>query len=408
MVGCTHEEENIFDDSAAVRVQKSIAECYDVLTSASNGWVMEYYPEAQQSYGGYNMLLKFDKDGTATVACDMYEATDVTSSLYQIKQSAGALLTFDTYNEIFHAFSDPGAPLGGDNGYGLEGDYEFLILSAAADTVKVKGKKSGNIMCLTPVPAGESWEEFITSIQEAEETMANSSYRLDISDFTATVSQSNRVLYITYGEGEDAVEVAAPFIQTKTGFKFYAPIELNGVTITELTYNESEGVFYASDNNSVVLTPVIPPINQQFINGTWFFNGKNMDSLCKAYFNMAVKGSANEGEEIAYMYMGKGSNGFAFYFNSGGYAGWLGYKYTLIEEDQVSIAFAMSGDSNGIYYHNNCNYNYPLTYLGYSSAKTWRIEADNLKSPSSLKLINVADETQWFILSSSPVYYPFR
>ncbi len=164
---CTNEEDDLFDTSSALRADAAIAADTKILTDAANGWMMEYFPEAQQSYGGYNVLLKFGTDGKVTVASELYENSDITTSLYSVKQSAGIVLSFDTYNEIFHFFSDPSDPAGvGGNGYGLEGDYDFLILEATAEKVTLKGKKTGGIAVLTPMK--EDWEEYILALQHAE------------------------------------------------------------------------------------------------------------------------------------------------------------------------------------------------------------------------------------------------
>ena len=84
---------------------------------------MGHFPEANQAFGGYNVLLKFGTDGKVTVASELYGASQTATSLFSVKQSAGIVLSFDTYNTIFHLFSDPADPTGaGGKGYGLEGD----------------------------------------------------------------------------------------------------------------------------------------------------------------------------------------------------------------------------------------------------------------------------------------------
>lgn len=104
---CTHEEEDLFSKSSAERAGEAIVEVKDVLANATNGWVLEYYPQSQMSYGGYNVLAKFDREGNVKMASDIAKPTESATSLYSVKQSGGVMLTFDTYNEIFHLFSDP-------------------------------------------------------------------------------------------------------------------------------------------------------------------------------------------------------------------------------------------------------------------------------------------------------------
>ena len=54
---CTPEEENLFNDSSANRIEATLKADKEVLTSAKNGWLMEYYPSANLTYGGYNILV---------------------------------------------------------------------------------------------------------------------------------------------------------------------------------------------------------------------------------------------------------------------------------------------------------------------------------------------------------------
>lgn len=108
MVACTPEVEDIFGENAANRIEKRMAADKAVLTGAQNGWLMEYYPASGQIYGGYNVLVLFKEDGKVTVSADITGvATAQATSTYRLKEQAGSTLTFDTYNDIFHVFSDP-------------------------------------------------------------------------------------------------------------------------------------------------------------------------------------------------------------------------------------------------------------------------------------------------------------
>ena len=215
---CTPEEEDIFSDSSANRADAAIKADMQVLTGAANGWLMEYYPEMSQTYGGYNILLSFSEDGHVTVAGDVANPTDTSTSLFSVKQSAGIVLSFDTYNEIFHFFSDPGNSQGGGNAYGLEGDYDFLILEATPQQVKLKGKKSGSYAVLTPMEG--DWATYIQEIQAAESAMLAAQYNITDGTNSATASVNYRNMTITYMEGEEALSMPAPFIVTLTGIKF--------------------------------------------------------------------------------------------------------------------------------------------------------------------------------------------
>lgn len=85
---CTSEVDDVFDQSAANRINQSIAEYQEVLRSAGNGWVLNYYPAATKAYGGYTMLIRFHKEGTADVSCDLFQPDKVSTGAYDMVNSA--------------------------------------------------------------------------------------------------------------------------------------------------------------------------------------------------------------------------------------------------------------------------------------------------------------------------------
>ncbi|MDE6306810.1 MAG: DUF4302 domain-containing protein, partial [Muribaculaceae bacterium] len=130
---CSNDVESVFPESSANRIDAALADVQDVLIGPANGWLMEYYPGSAQLFGGFNVLMQFSFDGHVTVASESAKEGETATSTYTLKQSAGAVLSFDTYNSVFHYYSDPDAPGGGSAGYGMEGDFEFLIISVSPD-----------------------------------------------------------------------------------------------------------------------------------------------------------------------------------------------------------------------------------------------------------------------------------
>ena len=121
----------------------AVMNAIEILTEPTKTWEMAYFPNLEASSKGYNMVLKFNKNGNISVSAK--NKTD-SCSTWVIKSDYGPLLSFDTYNEVFHAFSDPR-----DDGAGLLGDYEFYILKATSDLVLLKGKKHGAYCVMRPM-----------------------------------------------------------------------------------------------------------------------------------------------------------------------------------------------------------------------------------------------------------------
>ena len=148
---CSRDEESLFEKPAAIRAQEAIENAFDVLTSHENGWEMAYFPNLETSAKGYNMVAKFNKNGNVSVTAKNNTTTGNkiqtdTASTWAVKSDYGPILTFDTYNDVFHAFSDPG-----NDGAGLLGDYEFLILKATPELVLLKGKKHSAYTIMRPM-----------------------------------------------------------------------------------------------------------------------------------------------------------------------------------------------------------------------------------------------------------------
>ena len=148
---CSRDEESLFDKSAAERAREAVENAFDVLTTAENGWEMAYFPNLEADAKGYNMVLKFNKNGNVSVTAKNMATTankimTDTASTWVVKSDYGPLLSFDTYNDVFHAFSDPG-----NDGAGMLGDYEFLILKATPELVLLKGKKHSAYTVMRPM-----------------------------------------------------------------------------------------------------------------------------------------------------------------------------------------------------------------------------------------------------------------
>lgn len=157
---CSRDEESLFEKPAAIRAQEAIDNAFNVLTSAENGWEMAYFPNLEASAKGYNMVLKFKKNGNVSVTAKNATTTGNkiltdTASTWAVKSDYGPILTFDTYNDVFHAFSDPKG-----DGAGLLGDYEFLILKATPELVLLKGKKHSAYTVMRPMKNPDLAEYF--------------------------------------------------------------------------------------------------------------------------------------------------------------------------------------------------------------------------------------------------------
>lgn len=282
---CSNDIDEVFDKPSAERVNDAIAEYKTVLTSAENGWLMKYYPKANTKYGGYNLLLKFGTDGNVTAMSDALGTDTKATSHYKLEQSASIVLSFDEYNKVIHFFSDPANPDGiGDNGKGMEGDLEFRVLTATADSVVMLGKKRGTKIVMTPMAKDADWTETINHIDDLEQEMQFPKYTCEVNDVKYVATTSYRTITFTSSNAEEG-STTEPYIVTDKGIEFYEPITLNGVTVKGFNYKGGDNYEFESTDAAVKMLGVVPPISEQVISGDWFFSVANMGSYTQAYWN---------------------------------------------------------------------------------------------------------------------------
>lgn len=402
LASCTFEEASYFETGSAQRANQAIEDYYSILTSSPNGWVMYMYPEANRSYGGFNVLCKFSTDGKVTVASPVtgdYEYT--ADSFYTIKQSAGIVLSFDSYNDVFHLFCDPEDPFGiGGTGYGLEGDYDFQIISASSEMVKLKGKKSGSYSTLIPAP--EDWEAYMASIDLADmEVCGYSRYVLHAGDKTADVSLNAYNFKFTTVVEDKKTDIDGPFVLIPGGCLLYEPVTVYGYSISGFLYDIETENLISVDNPDVYLTPYVAPLNEQLATGDWFISYNNVSAAVKSSFDKAYNGALEgEGERVVYLALCNGSHMISsysdiwglFFYMDAGYKGQYEMTATFVGEDKIKLEWSGAGQGDYSYYRSYCNYDYFLNVFGNSGKpKTFTITTDNVKHPSYLTLTDDAN-----------------
>ena len=127
--------------------ENAVKNTIEILTEPTKTWEMAYFPNLEASSIGYNMVLKFNKNGNVSVSAKNSTTTGNelktdSCSTWVVKSDYGPLLSFGTDNEVFHVFSVEG---------GLLGDHEFYILKATSNSVLLKGKKHGAYCVMRPM-----------------------------------------------------------------------------------------------------------------------------------------------------------------------------------------------------------------------------------------------------------------
>jgi hypothetical protein len=165
---CDDDDNDIFDKSAAVRIDYAVAETKALLVSSPNGWMMHYYTGREYTGGGFTMFVKFDGSKAHASSDIAADVNMVSTSSYDVIKDQGPVLTFNTYNEILHFLAQP---YQGDVD-GEEGDYEFIVQKITDDAIYLKGKRFGNKFVMTRVPESLNWADYLTELKKVDEATA--------------------------------------------------------------------------------------------------------------------------------------------------------------------------------------------------------------------------------------------
>ncbi len=276
---CVNEEDNLFDKSAAERLNEASALYSKRLTASPNGWALQLYPTKQDEapYGnGYLLLLRFHENKTVDAAMLNSLSNDYlmsSTSTWNVITDNGPVLSFDTYNNVVHTFSDPeDVPSTGtqdnkvdETGTGIGGDYEFIIVDAPEDAsyMMLKGKKRGTYNLMTPVEEGVDYESYLYGVREFQkEFFSNSALYADTlhaGDLKYKFEDANEGMPSIYEWHADKVtsEEFNPFLITKRGNDFYLRFrdsKLYGEHyVQELKWNQEKDIFEDENDDAVYL-----------------------------------------------------------------------------------------------------------------------------------------------------------
>ena len=238
---CSNKEEEIFEESPSVRLQALMDKTQATLVSSENGWVMDYFPDRDLSYGGFLYILKFNKQSVEAYCELSDDLSESIESLYKLSNDDGAVLSFDSYNEFLHFFATPSS--GRYEAY--DGDFEFKIMKVEDDLITLKGKRSGNAIYLHRLK-----EEPVQYLEKCVKTSENifapkASGTYGGTAIDAFVDPDVRYITIYLNGGE----YGQYFLPTPTGVRFVEPLEINGATISELSYDNIKFIFSGTDSN---------------------------------------------------------------------------------------------------------------------------------------------------------------
>lgn len=420
---CFKDDDDIFDKSASQRVEERLVHDLQVLTGAANGWIMEYFPEKEQSYGGYTMFVKFGDNNAVTVASEIGKADQTETSMYELIADSGPVLTFNTHNSLFHYFSEPNNPDGiGPIDSGMGGDYEFMVVEATPEKIRLKGKKTGNTIILTPIAADTSWADLMQEYIDMADVInsAGTTFNFEMGELKATAKMNIRTLLFTFPGAESFESVRASFRTTTDGIEFYKPLKIGGKEITGMKFlgeDQDMVLTFADEATGATMHDTWPALSELFFSGNWYFARSLMTSYGQNLWTSAMKklyADPSGYYDIYWAHMGFYGGAYGFCFApldtpSTFARSILSYKYGIVDDEHIWLQFEGQTTQIGLnYYRAGLSDFMPVIGSAAGEKKTFTLSADNPKNPSMMQLQDNDVPQNVFILVPFEVRWPYE
>ena len=278
LASCNHEEADIFDQNAAHRTEEARKMYKEILLDKGGKWQMEYFTTEEEH--GYVYLFTFRNDGTVTISGNNEYITKLTNidsnvpsygsetSLWTILSDNGPVLSFNSYNTIFHLFATPEDIPGterDEQGYGHSGDYEFDLMKFSNDTLYLEGKKNGAEIIMTRIAPETDDETYLNEVVALADSFFNAKvpavYVNLPGGYRHVVLDGATQLPKFYPETGDYITeyVGRNAIITHDGFTLGKPLTLrdsidgNDYTIQHFI-RQKDGSLLCTDDNRITIT----------------------------------------------------------------------------------------------------------------------------------------------------------
>ena len=323
ITSCNNTEDLLFDGSAAERLEQGRADAISKLTADGGLWAMEYF--ANEDEPGYVMLCRFDKNGSVEISANhkwIDNQFKQERSLWDIVSDNGTVLSFNSYNSLFHIFSDPADITGpyqptnpdqddkpiDETGFGHEGDYEFQIMSESdPNTVRLLGKKRNYNIYLRKLDESTDEQTYLEGLVKKQDIFKTKFKKFILTDkagreYVMTDFESNiPSLYPRsyFDEAQNKYIEADSVSQTKSangiftysGFRYSTPFTAKHADDSEWEISElhwAEDGTLVNEEEGLRLTAPSPAENFDMVSFTWTidpesFKGKFATAYSSAY-----------------------------------------------------------------------------------------------------------------------------
>ncbi len=310
LVGCSHfEEDDIFEESAALRIEHNAEKLQDILVNAPQGWVVQYHVgDGLAVFEGFNLFARFEKSGKVTIAGDHRYLRDgrqntytEATSLYELIREDGLVLAFNTWNDVLTPFVDPVAYWAAPDylikdGAGMQGDQNLVVMSMKEDEITFRGERYDAMIRM--VKADRDWQTYISDTKAMRDRITSdaiSSYYITAGDKTMYCVGLRDGRYRISERIKNPLTVdSLSCCFTPTGFRNEVPDTLAGHVFQEFKLNE-DGTALVNEDGTVRIIATWDTYLAESDDILWF-DGESVTGNVKAKYDelMAALNAADK------------------------------------------------------------------------------------------------------------------
>jgi len=419
---CLWEEKNLFPESAALRLNHAVDNAKQTLIdqSKNNGWIMEYFPTNDTE--GYTFLMSFSDNTFVTVAAKNQYTTGYTTdeSAFEIIGDVGPVLTFDTYNEVFHYFSNPDNP----QGLGLMGDYEFIIMNISPDNeITLKGKKRETTILMRPLAQGQDWKGYFDILDGMDATIFNPKLPATLTlkgsnDGDSLYYLSNGATHIFTAQTQDQINALdpgsnIPFIITDYGLRFAQPVAMGKDSVQTFKLSDDKNELVCVDEGRNAKITALAPADYflSFINNrrsmAFVYSDASMSPSVKTTYAVINDGVTAKSRKLEYLqFVNDKTWGASLTIRTSRTGGTNidgFFSFTMTKNNDSEIALTFNGftgnyNANGKTYYDT--YDGVSNFIGFvEGAYKLNIQGNALMS-GLVRLTSTTDPNKWFDLQA--------
>ena len=405
--GCSRfEEEDLFDESAALRIEHNSQKLQDILVDAPNGWVMQYHVgRGLAVFEGFNIFAKFEQSGKVTLASDHRYLRNnnagkytEASSLYEVIREDGLVLAFNSWNDVLTPFVDPVAYWAAPNiilqdGEGMQGDQNLVVTSMSENEITFRGERYD--AAIRMVKADRDWQTYMADTKAMKDRISSEtidSYYIISDEQTLFLSGLRNGRYRMSERLKNPLLVdSLSCCFTPTGFINERPDTIGGHVFKEFKLNE-DGTALVNEDGTVRIIATWDTYLAELEEVMWFDATTITGSLKEKYDQlMAALGEADKVYEprvgLGRSAVATGSNSvmglvIEWYSNrrktkASLTRGGLSLKRTVPAMGQMTIAYDENGTTDNDFKSHNATVQSLARELAVELAGTYNLTANS-------------------------------